>query len=151
MSPCYCSLRSAPLSSGKQQNVQNREAPRGSLPVFAWPAVRPDPRPFRRLRSQKTSVFCFFDPVPSCSCLLRKGAAGRPGAAGGVEGVAAQVVDPGAVAVARRQVDPVRRGADRLQVSASWASCSFTRRRLSLVRPGRSAAASGRTGGMDWT
>ena len=30
--PC-CSLRSAPLLSGKEQNKQNREAPRGDLPV----------------------------------------------------------------------------------------------------------------------
>ena len=47
---------------------------------------------------------------------LRVGAAGGPGAVGGVAGMAAQVVDPGAIAVARRQVHPVGGGADRFQV-----------------------------------
>ena len=57
-----------------------------------------------------------------CSCLLCKGAAGRPGAAGGVEGVAAQVVDPGTVAVARRQVVPDLYGAGEV----TWQSGGYS-------------------------
>ena len=97
------------------------------------------------------------------------GAAGRPCIIGRILGVVAQVSDPRAVAVARREVDAVRRSQHLFQVAlavgqrlpqievdtalsaASRASCSFTERMMSEARPGFSAAASGRTGGMDST